>query len=82
MLQIVKTKQEIAVDEGDIITLAEAARLSGRTLPSVAVMLDRGTLPWYEYAPAMPGRSGSRYTSKSAVLALAKRSRLRKPARK
>ncbi|MDW8293114.1 MAG: hypothetical protein RML84_08475 [Anaerolineae bacterium] len=41
-------------------------------------MLDRGTLPWYEYPPAMPGRAGSRYTSKAAVLALAPRKRKRR----
>lgn len=78
MLQVVKTKQEVTVDEDDIITLAEAARLSGKTLPSIGVMLDRGTLPWYEYPPAMPGRAGSRYTSKSAVLALMQRKRPRR----
>ncbi|MFC1464192.1 MAG: hypothetical protein ACFLMY_05025 [Candidatus Brachytrichaceae bacterium NZ_4S206] len=41
-------------------------------------MLDRGTLPWYEYPPAMPGRAGSRYTSRSAVLALMQRKRSRR----
>lgn len=75
MLQVVKTRQPVEVDENDVITLAEAARLCGKTLPSIGVMLDRGTLPWYEYTPAMPGRSGARYTSRAAVLALAQRKR-------
>jgi hypothetical protein len=72
MLEIYKATKPIDLDESDVIPLAEAARLSGRRLPSLAVMLDRGSLPWYEYPPHMPGKGGQRYTSRKAVLALPK----------
>ena len=86
MLEIYKATKPIDIDESDVITLAEAARLSNRRLPSVAVMLDRGTLPWYEYPANMPGKGGQRYTSRKAVLALPKEKTrgmaARKPAKK
>lgn len=72
MLEVVKTSRPIDLTESDVITLAEAARISGRSLPSIGVMLDRGSLPWYEYPANIPGKSGARYTSRAAVLALPK----------
>lgn len=78
MIQMVRVPQTVELSESDVITLAEAARISGRSIAVISGMLDRGTLPWYEYTPAMPGRSGARYTSRAAVLALAQR----KPAQK
>lgn len=75
MIQMVRMPQTVELSESDVITLAEAARMSGRSIAVISGMLDRGTLPWYEYTPAMSGRSGARYTSRAAVLALAQRRR-------
>ena len=72
MLEYVKAPRKVDLDENDVITLADAARLSGRSLPSIGVMLDRGSLPWYEYQANVPGKSGARFTSRAAVSKLPK----------
>ena len=72
MLEFVRVPRPATLDENDVVTLADAARLSGRSMAVIGAMLDRGSLPWFEYAPGIPGRSGARYTSRSAVEALPK----------
>lgn len=75
MLEYVKTPKVVELDEGDVITLADAARLSGRAIAVISAMLDRGSLPWYEYPPTIPGKAGARYTSRRAVTALGAKTR-------
>jgi hypothetical protein len=73
MVEYVKTPKEVTLDESDVITLAEASRLSGRSLQALGMMLDRGSLPWYEYPAGVPGRSGARFTSRKAAQGLGKK---------
>jgi len=70
---VLKSRQSVEVDSADLIPLAEAARLSGRSLSVIAAMLDRGRLPWYELPEEIPGRRGARYTSRKAVMRLKRR---------
>ena len=76
MLKFERQQKTVDLDENDVVTLAEAARMSGRSIPVIAGMLDRGSLDWYEYPPQIPGKSGQRFTSRRAVLALPKVRRL------
>lgn len=72
MVEVYRATREVEVDESDLISLADAARELNKRLPSVANLVDRGVLPWFEVA-ALPGVSGARsqrYTSRSAVMAL------------
>ena len=70
MLETVKTQKVVEINESDIVTLVEAARLTGRNMSSIGIMLDRGSLPWYEYPPDIPGKAGQRYTSRAALAKL------------
>ena len=71
MLEAVREMKPVELNESDVITLADASRISGRRIPVISAMLDRGSLPWYEYAPTFPGKSGQRLTSRRAVLDMA-----------
>lgn len=84
MLEAVKEMRPVELNESDVITLADASRISGRRIPVISAMLDRGSLPWYEYGPAFPGKGGQRFTSKRAVLDMAakKKTSSATPARK
>lgn len=77
MIKIVRETIEVDVDESDLITIDEAARLSDRTIPTIAGMLDRGKLSWFEL-PAFGNETRKRiqrFTSKREVLALPKEKR-------
>ena len=74
MLEVIKTTQEVDIAESDVITIDEAARLSNRSIPAIAAMLERGSLPWYQL-PAFGNterRRIQRFTSKAAVSKLPK----------
>lgn len=69
MIEIVRTTRPVKVDESDLISLKEAAELTGRKMSGIGNMLDRGALPWYEL-PAPPGLKPTRtqrYTSRAAL---------------
>lgn len=77
MIKIVREAIEVDIDESDLITIDEAARISDRTIPTIAAMLDRGKLPWYEL-PAFGNEKRKRiqrYTSKREVLSIPKEKR-------
>jgi hypothetical protein len=82
MMEFVRVPRPAELDENDVITLADAARESGRSIAVISAMLDRGSLPWYEYPSNVPGKKGARYTSLSAVKALPKEKRVRPSPRK
>lgn len=69
MMEIIRVARPVEISESDVITLSEAARLSGRSIAVISGMLDRGTLPWYVPSSGLPGRM-PRFTSRAAVLAL------------
>lgn len=73
MMEIVRTQKEATLDPKDVISLVEAANLSERSITVISAMLDRGSLPWYEYPPDMPVRAGQRFTSRRAVQLLPKK---------
>lgn len=77
MLEFVRVSRPTNLSEEDVVTLADAARLSSRSLAVIGAMLDRGSLPWYEYPSGVPGKSGARFTSRSAVLSLPAEKRTR-----
>lgn len=76
MLEVVRTSRPVSVDENDLVSLADAARLSGRSITAVAALMERGSIPWYQLrAPAakVEGERVQRFTSRRAVEALPKR---------
>jgi hypothetical protein len=76
VVEVTRCRRPTKAERDDLITLAEAARLSGRSLPVISGMLDRGRLPWYELPSDTPGYH-ARLTSRRAVLALPPRSQRR-----
>lgn len=79
MIQIVRTERQVEVDENDLIGVAEAARISGRTISTIIGMMESGTLPWYQLAFGNEQRKRvPKFTSRAAVLALAQRKRSRR----
>lgn len=73
MVEVVRVRRESDVDEQDLISPAEAGRISGRSVFTIVSMMNAGTLPWYELpgAEEIDGRH-QRYTSRRAVQALPK----------
>jgi len=57
------------IDESDLITLAEAARLRGVRVQIITGMLNSGTLPWLQRANVVDA-GATRFTLRSAVEAL------------
>lgn len=71
-VQLVRQTQEVNIPQDDIVSIAEAARLSNRKVPTIAALMESGTLPWLEL-PFSPTRERpKRFTRKSAVMALPK----------
>jgi len=61
------------VDEDDLISVTEAAKISGRNLVTIIGMMERFALPWYQLRgidEALPNERVQRFTSRKAVLAL------------
>lgn len=75
MFEVVKTTQEIQIDERELVSIDEAAKISGRSISAIAAMLERGTLPWYQFLSpdSSEGKRIQRFTSKKAVQQLTKR---------
>lgn len=76
MQEVVKTSRPIDVDEADVISLEEAARIRGCAMSVIGNMLDRGRLPWYQWRAlddAVEGERVQRFTSRMAVMALSKK---------
>jgi hypothetical protein len=81
-VKVQRKKQRSNVDESDLIPLSEAAKLSGRTIASIANMLNEGRLPWFEFPPLAATKRAQRFTSKAAVLELPQRGRGRPRSKK
>ena len=80
MHEVIRVSRPIQVDESDVISLEEAARLSHRAVSVIGNMLDRGRLPWYQWrslSNVVPGERSQRFTSRVAVLTLPKAGRKR-----
>ena len=85
MIKIVRTEERVDVDENDLIGIAEASRMSGRTISTIVGMMESGSLPWYQLSFGNEERKRvSKYTSRGMVLALSKdkRGSHGKPAKK
>jgi hypothetical protein len=61
------------LEEGDLISIAEAAKLRDVSISSITSMMDSGTLPTYQLTDLdLPGVRAQRFTSRAAVEALGK----------
>ncbi len=61
------------VDENDLLSMKEAAELSGRSMSSISQLMDRLVIPWYQLrgvGDVLPNERVQRFTSKRAVMAL------------
>ena len=65
--EVVKVLRGISKDTEDLITIKQAANLSGRLISTISRMMDSGTLPEYRINNSM---DGTRYTSRQAVAKL------------
>jgi len=82
MLEIVRTAQNVEIDERELISIDEASKMSGRSISAIAAMLERGTLPWYQFLPPEnEGKRIQRFTSRRAVAQLTKKRRADKHTR-
>jgi hypothetical protein len=77
MLEVALTKSPVELDEADLITLSEAARITGRSMSTIGNMLDRHVLPWYERPEnaRLGSKRSERFTSRKAVARMGKKSR-------
>lgn len=76
MQRIVKASEPVDVDEDDLITLEEAARLRSIPMSAIGNLLDRGRLPWYQRQAineVVEGERVQRFTSREAVMKLARK---------
>lgn len=67
-IELVANKVE--VDESDVITITEAAKLRGVTHNVIVTMLNAGRLPWIQQSATIAPNVVQRFTLRSAVLAL------------
>ncbi len=68
LYQIHRVAREVwDVDPGDMITLSQAAQLSGRSVATLAEMLNNGHLPWIQKEDTLGNPRTPRYTLRSAV---------------
>lgn len=73
MFEITRAAKKVHVDESDVISISEAARISGRRIPEVADLINRFRLPWYQLRQpdsALESEDVQRFTSRKAVEAL------------
>jgi hypothetical protein len=76
VLQIVRTKVPASIDQSDLITPQEAAKISGRKITTIVNLINLGFLPWYEFPFGGVNRARvQRYTSRVVVLAMPKEKR-------
>lgn len=70
MFQITRAAKKIQTSEDDVISMAEAARISGRRIPEIADLMNRFRLPWYQFRQpdtALENEDVQRFTSRRAV---------------
>jgi hypothetical protein len=73
MFEISRAAKRVHIDEDDVISIAEAARVSGRRIPEIADLINRFRLPWYQLRQpdaALESEDVQRFTSRKAVEAL------------
>ena len=71
MIQVVRTEKHVDVDESDLIAVAEASRISERTISAIVGMMEAGSLPWYQLAFGNEQRKRvPKFTSRHAIEAL------------
>lgn len=78
MIQHIRQAVEVDIDERDLITPKDAARLSKRSLSTVLSLMALDKLPIYTL-PQDERERAQRYTSKKAVLALRETKRQSSP---
>lgn len=85
MYQQVITSKPVEVDADDVISIADAAKMTSRTIQDVISLMNRGRLPVLTRHPAddaLPGESPQRFTLKSVVMKLPEKGRGRATKRK
>ena len=63
---------QVEVDQEDLISISEAARVRGVTIASIANAMSMGDLPTFQFATEIAGVRIQRFTSRKAVEALPK----------
>ena len=77
MQEIYMSSRPALINENDLLSMKEAAELSGRSMSSISQLMDRLVLPWYQLrgvGDVLPNERVQRFTSRKAVLALRKKS--------
>lgn len=77
MQEIYMSSRPAIINENDLLSMKEAAELSGRSMSSISQLMDRLVLPWYQLrgvGDVLPNERVQRFTSRKAVLALPKKS--------
>lgn len=85
MYQSVTVSKPVEVKADDVISIADAAKMTDRTLNAVVSLMNRGRLPTLTRHPVdqtLEGESTQRFTLKSAVMRLPAKRTARKPSRK
>lgn len=82
MQQVTIVSKPAKVAENDLVSVSEAARISGRNIATIMGLMDRFVLPWYQLRAVggeVAGERVQRFTSRAAVEALPKVRRPPKP---
>jgi hypothetical protein len=66
---------QVEVDQDDLISISEAARLRGVSIPAISNAMSMGDLPVFQFLTEMPNARIQRFTSRRAVEALPKAKR-------